>query len=89
MIDEKPARRGWRTAKNTVCVGDRAGIAEHTGTSAYQSKEDFSEAIEYRMQHFEILIAQEVGDRAREGRAYGNLERFAGRLFQDDRLPPV
>ena len=71
MIDDKPARRDWRTAKNTVSVGDRAGMAERTGTSAYQSKEDFAEAIEYRMQHF--AIAQEVGDPAGEGGAEGNL----------------
>ena len=38
---------------------------------AYRSLGDFSKAIENHTQH--LAIAKEVGDRAREGGAYGNL----------------
>ena len=38
---------------------------------ANQSQGDFIQAIEYHGQH--LAIAKEVGDRAGEGRAYGNL----------------
>jgi hypothetical protein len=38
---------------------------------AYESQGDFSKAIEYHTQH--LAIAKEVGDRAGEGTAYGNL----------------
>jgi tetratricopeptide (TPR) repeat protein len=39
--------------------------------NAYYSLEDYSKAIEYHTQ--DLTIAKEVGDRAGEGRAYGNL----------------
>jgi tetratricopeptide (TPR) repeat protein len=38
---------------------------------AYKSPGDYSKAIEYHVQV--LAIAKEVGDRAREGAAYGNL----------------
>jgi hypothetical protein len=41
------------------------------GTNAHQSLGDFSQAIKYNTQDLEI--AKEVGDRAREGKTYGNL----------------
>jgi tetratricopeptide (TPR) repeat protein len=43
----------------------------------YDSLEDYSKAIEYHAQH--LAIAKEVGERAGEGRAYGNL----GRAYQE------
>jgi tetratricopeptide (TPR) repeat protein len=56
-------KRRWATG------GERAG---RTGTlGAYQSQVDFSKGIEYHTQ--DLAIAKEVGDRAGEGRAYGNL----------------
>ena len=38
---------------------------------AHRSMGNFSQAIAYHTQH--LAIAREVGDRAREGKAYGNL----------------
>jgi hypothetical protein len=50
-------------------VGEGAGYG-HLGT-AYDSTGDFSQAMEYHGQ--DLAIAKEVGDRAGDGRAYGNL----------------
>ena len=48
-----------------------AGVIHSMLGNAYQSLGDFSRAIEHHTQH--LAIAKEVGDRAGEGSAYGNL----------------
>jgi tetratricopeptide (TPR) repeat protein len=50
---------------------DYASFVYSTLGNAYQSQGDFSKAIKYHTQH--LAIAKEVGNRAGEGRAYGNL----------------
>jgi len=55
--------------RRDACAGG-AGVAENLG-NAYQALGNYSKAIEYHGQH--LAIAQEVGDRAVEGRAYANL----------------
>ena len=48
-----------------------ASFAYNILGNAYQSLGDFSKVIEYHTQH--LAITKEVGDRAGEGTAYGNL----------------
>ena len=72
---QERAARAVAAAVRTSMPGNASFVYCILGI-AYQSQGDFNKAIEYHAQH--LAIAKEVGDRAGEGMAYGNL----GNVYQ-------
>ena len=67
---QERAARAVAAAVRTLIPGNASFVYCILG-NAYRNLGDFNKAIEYHGQH--LAIAKEVGDRAGEGRAYGNL----------------
>jgi tetratricopeptide (TPR) repeat protein len=67
---QERAARAVAAAVRTLIPGNASFVYCILGI-AYRNLGDFNKAIEYHAQH--LAIAKEVGDRAGEGKAYGNL----------------